>query len=135
MKAFFIPALLLTTALSLHAQTTTPTTGTPVITVTTPAINTEANLVITGTATDTGTSTGTGTTATTTTAGVKEVLYQIEGSSKWKKATLAGKGTASATWFVNFKNKSAVGKRIYFRAVDVEGKESDVLGRRFKRGS
>lgn len=135
MKKLLFSALTLATALTASAQTTTPTTSNPVVTITTPAINTHSDLIITGTATDTGTSTGTGGGATTTAAGVKAVYYQIDGSSKWRKATLTAKGTASTTWLVQFRNKSSVGKRIFFRAVDVEGNESDIVGRRFKRGS
>lgn len=134
MKKLLLSALLLATALSANAQTTT-TSSIPVITITTPSINTNSDLIIIGTATDTGTSTGSGTTATTTAAGVKAVYYQIDGSSKWRKATLTAKGTASTSWLVEFRNKSSVGKRIFFRAVDVEGNESDIVGRRFKRGS
>ena len=138
MKTLLLSALLLAPALPALAQnttTTTTTTGAPVITITTPAINTSSKLILIGTATDTGVSTGTGTTATTTAAGVKDVFYQVEGSSKWRRAQLTAKGTASTTWIVNAKISSAVGKRIIFRAVDVSGNESDLVGRRFKRGS
>jgi len=137
MKNLLLSALLLAPALPALAQTTTPpaTSGAPVITITTPSVNTASKLILIGTATDTGTSTGTGTTATTSAAGVQDVLYQVEGSSKWRRAQLTAKGTASTSWIVNIKNTSAVGKRIIFRAVDVSGNESDIVGRRFKRGS
>ncbi len=128
MKKLLLP-LLLASALPLAAQTTTPTG--PQITITTPAINIERNLIIIGTATDNTAGTGTGTTV----AGIREVYYQMEGSSKWKRARLTAKGDATTSWILDFKNKSAVGKRIYFRAVNRSGAESDIAGRRFKRGS
>ena len=133
MKKLLLSALLLAPALPAWSQTVTPApaSGIPIITITTPAINTTSHLLITGTAVDTGVTSG----STTSAAGIKEVYYQVEGSSKWRRARLTAKGQASVTWIVDTQVKTAVGKRYYFRAVDVSGNESDIVGRRFKRGS
>lgn len=133
MKYPALATLLLATAPSLMAQTATvtPDTSAPTITITTPSINTGTNVVLAGTATDTGS--GTGTSAST--GGILAVYYQEEGSSKWSKALLTSKGALTTTWIVQAKIKGATGKRYYFRAVDKSGNESDVLGRRFRRGS
>lgn len=133
MKKLPLLALWLAPALPAWSQTSAivPTSGNPVITITTPAINTTSKLLITGTAVDTGVTNGT----TTSAAGINAVYYQVEGSSKWRRARLTAKGQASVTWIVDTTVKTAVGKRYYFRAVDVSGLESDIVGRRFKRGS
>lgn len=103
----------------------------PTITIDTPSINTGTNVILTGTAKDTGSGTGTG----AATGGVQAVFYQLEGSSKWRKAQLTAKGSSDTIWVVNARIKGAAGKRYYFRAVDTSGNESDVVGRRFRRGS
>ena len=135
MKKLLLSALWLAPALPAWSQTTPPvaSTGIPLITITTPAINTTSKLLITGTAVDTGVSSGSG--STTSAAGINAVYYQVEGSSKWRRARLTATGQASVTWIVDTTVKTAVGKRYYFRAVDVSGFESDIVGRRFKRGS
>ncbi|MES2707198.1 MAG: hypothetical protein V4726_11420 [Verrucomicrobiota bacterium] len=132
MKYSAISALLLAAAPSLMAQTApVKDTSPPTIEITTPSINSGSNIVLAGTAADTGS--GTGTSAST--VGVLAVYYQEEGSSKWKKALLTSKGAAETTWVVQAKISGAAGKRYYFRAVDRSGNESDVKGRRFRRGS
>lgn len=103
----------------------------PTITLTTPALNLNQNIVIIGTATDTAEAAATD--GRTALAGVKEVRYQIEGSKKWRKAQLTGKNASTTGWMVPYENKSAAGKRILFYAVDRSGQGSAVLSTRFKR--
>lgn len=126
-----IPALSALLLAAVAAPLLAQDTSNPTIVVDTPSINSSTNVILTGTATDTGS--GTGTTASK--AGVQAVYYQVEGSSKWKKAQLTAKGSTDTIWVVNVKIKGAAGKRYYFRAVDTSGNESDVVGRRFRRGS
>lgn len=103
----------------------------PTITLTTPAQNQGAYLVIVGTATDTAESGSTG--EKVARAGIKEVRYQVEGSKKWKRAQLTAKNSTPSGWFIEFDNTSRVGKRITFYAVDRVGLGSPVISTRFKR--
>ena len=103
----------------------------PTITLTTPAQNQGAYLVIVGTATDTAESGSTG--EKVARAGIKEVRYQVEGSKKWKRAQLTAKNSTPSGWFIEFDNTSRVGKRITFYAVDRAGLGSPVISTRFKR--
>jgi hypothetical protein len=119
------PLLLTLTASGLAAP--------PTITLTTPALNLNTDIVIIGTATDTAeTATADGRTAR---AGIKEVRYQIEGSTKWRKAQLTGKNASSTGWLIPYENKSAVGKRITFYAVDRSGQGSAYISTRFKKST
>lgn len=103
----------------------------PELIINTPAIiRGQRPAVISGTATDTAE-----TTAPTAPAGVREVLYQFEGEKRWRKALLTATDAASVTWAVTLNIEGARGRRIFFRAVDVAGKESDIRGLRFRRGS
>ena len=102
----------------------------PQITITTPAIVRTRPAIISGTATDTSE-----TTEPTAAAGVKEVLYQYEGDKRWRKALITSTDSAETTWMIQIELETARGKRIYFRAVDVAGKESDIRGLRFRRGT
>lgn len=105
----------------------------PTITLTTPALNLNYNILIIGTATDTAeTATADGRTAR---AGIKEVRYQIEGSTKWRKARLTGKNASTTGWLVPYENKSAVGKLITFYAVDRSGQGSAYISTRFKHST
>lgn len=124
-KLFLLPVLLWMTVWSSQGQNTDATI--PVVTISTPSLNVYTDLIIIGTATDTA--------ATGRTAGVREVFYQVEGSQKWRKARLTSKNRTPTTWIVDFRNKSSVGKRIIFYAVDNEGRKSDVVGRHFKRST
>ena len=133
----FSTAILVAAAVPAFAQTTTPTPTAdlgPVITLTTPASIPGGKGVISGTARDAGGSTG-GTGGTSTQAGVKEVLYQFEGDTKWRKATLALPNAAETTFFFEVKINGAVGRRIYIRGTDVQGGEGDIVGRRWRKGS
>ena len=103
----------------------------PTITLTTPAQNQGAYLVIVGTATDTAELGSTGEKAAR--AGIKEVRYQVEGSKKWKRAQLTAKNSTPSGWLIEFDNTSRVGKRITFYAVDRAGLGSPVISTRFKR--
>ena len=105
----------------------------PTITLTTPALNLSRDILIIGTATDTAEAAATD--GRVALAGVKEVLYQIEGSKKWRRAQLTGKNASTTGWMVPFENKSATGKRILFYAVDRSGQGSAVLSTRFKRST
>lgn len=103
----------------------------PTITLTTPAQNQGAYLVIAGTATDTAESGTSG--EKVSMLGIKEVRYQVEGSKKWKRAQLTAKNSSPSGWFIEFDNTSRVGKRITFYAVDRAGLGSPVISTRFKR--
>ena len=103
----------------------------PVITLTTPALNQGAYLVIVGTATDTAETGASGEKAAK--LGIKEVRYQVEGSKKWKKAQLTAKNSSPSGWYIEYDNTSRVGKRITFYAVDRAGLGSQVISTRFKR--
>lgn len=105
----------------------------PTITLTTPALNLSADIVIIGTATDTPETSATD--GRVALAGIKEVRYQIEGSRKWRRAQLTGKNASTTGWMVPYENKSAAGKRILFYAVDRSGQGSAVLSTRFKRST
>lgn len=105
----------------------------PTITLTTPALNLAPEIVIIGTATDTAeTAAVDGRNAK---AGVKEVLYQIEGSRKWRKAQLTGKNASATGWMIPFENNSAVGRRVMVYAVDRSGQGSAIISTRFKRST
>ena len=123
---FLFSTFLLTLTLPLVAAP-------PTITVTTPAVNLDRNILIIGTATDTAETLATD--GRDALAGVKEVRYQIEGSRKWRKAQLTGKNASTTGWLVPYENKGSAGKRLYFYAVDRSGKGSAVLTTRFKRGT
>lgn len=110
----------------------------PVITITTPAQFSGSKAIISGTATDTEESTGGGGTGGGTTTvlgpgGVREVLYQYEGESKWRKTTVTAKGELTTTWIAEVSLKVGSTKRIYFMAVDKGGNDGEVVGRKFKR--
>ena len=105
----------------------------PTIALTTPALNPGRDIVIIGTAADTAETAATD--GRVALAGVKEVLYQVEGSKKWRKAQLTAKNASTTGWMVPYENKSAAGKRILFYAVDRSGQGSAVLSTRFKRST
>lgn len=105
----------------------------PTITVSTPALNLNSNILIVGTATDTAEVATTDGRAAL--AGIKEVRYNIEGSRKWRKAQLTGKNASTTGFIIPYENKSAVGKRITIYAVDRSGNGSAVISTRFKRSS
>ncbi len=134
-----LPVLILAGISAASAQTIPTPTPTvtdagPVITLTTPASIPGGKGIISGTAKDAGGSTG-GTGGTTTTAGVKEVLYQFEGETKWRKAKLALPNKAETTFFFDVKINGSVGRRIFIRGVDIQHGEGDIVGRRFRKGS
>ena len=123
----------------MSAQTIPPvvpavTDAGPVITLTTPALIPGGKGVISGTAKDAAGSSG-GTGGTTSAAGVKEVLYQFEGDTKWRKATLTLPNKAETTFFFNVKITGSVGRRILIRGTDIHYGEGDIVGRRFRKGS
>lgn len=123
-----ITLLLAPLLLSLPAMAAPPT-----IVLTTPAQNLNPNIVIIGTATDTVDTAATD--GKNALAGIKEVRYQIEGSRKWRKAQLTGKNAPTTGWMIPYENKSAVGKRILFYAVDRSGQGSAVISTRFKKST
>lgn len=121
---FFV---LLSCALVLGIHTASA--AAPEIDITTPSIVRTRPAIISGTATDTAE------TDPVAVAGVKEVLYQFEGDKRWRKALITSTDAASTTWMIEIELETARGKRIYFRAVDIAGNESDVRGLRFRRGT
>lgn len=132
-------ALVAAAATTASAQIINPPIATatdvgPVVTLTTPAAIPGGKGIISGTAKDTGSGTG-GTGGTATTAGVREVLWQFEGDTKWRKATLALPNAAETTFFFEVKINGSYGRRIYIRAVDIYRGEGDIVGRRFRKGS
>ena len=62
------------------------------------------------------------------------VEYRIEGSRRWRKAILTNPGETTTTYVFTYKNKKrGRARRIYVRARDEEGNESDTVGRRIFR--
>ncbi len=157
-----IACISISPALAQTPPTTNPPTPTPTPTPTTAALptltlGTEPLLpgtsgIVAGTATGSSNtvtttvpSTGTGTTSTTSTTvpnRIVEVAYQKEGSTKWRKAQLipassiplGGTTTANTVVYsVRLKVSGGRGTRYLFRATDSAGRESDIIGRRFRR--
>ncbi len=137
-------ALLALTGISAAQTTTAATADTtpPSLTIATPAVGLRtkaSSIVVTGTATDTG---GSGSGAS---KGVKELLYRIDGSSRWKKALLsspaaasgtgAGASAGGSTFAFNLPFKGRKSLRFYVRATDAKGNESDTIGRKVTYGS
>lgn len=110
---------ILALAPALHAQDTADVDA-PVITLATPEIGTtltSRKATVSGTVTDA--------------VGVKEVRYRVEGSRKWRKAVLTEAGGTETTFVILAKFKKRSHGRIYVRAVDDAGNESDTIGRRY----
>lgn len=103
------------------ATATTPAdTAAPTITITAGStISVYQKAVLSGKADDTG-----GTATGSVSSGVQQVYWRDEGSSKWRKAMMGGRGTASASWFINVTLKKKAGRRIYIKAVDGAGNEA-----------
>jgi hypothetical protein len=136
MKKLLLPFLAAALITPVFGQTTTPPAAStiPTITLTTAAGILGGKGTLIGTAKGVATTTGTGTSAVTSTSRIDHVFYQREGETKWRKAKLANRGT-DVTWLVDVKITGSVGRRYIFRAVDTQGRESDVVGRRFKKTS
>lgn len=105
----------------------------PEITLTTPAEIRGSAAIISGTAVDTEESTGGNNGIVIGQGGVREVYYQYEGESKWRKALLTARGELETTWIAEVNLKYNKPRRIYFYAVDRAGNDGPVLGRRFTR--
>ena len=66
--------------------------------------------------------------------GVSIVEYHIEGSRRWRRATLTNPDTTSTSYVFSYKNtKKGRAKRIYVRARDAAMNESDTTGRKIFR--
>ena len=106
---------------TLHAQDpVAPDTIAPEVTLSTPetgATVTSRKVTVSGTVTDE--------------VGVKEVLYRIEGSSRWRKAILTEADATSTDFVVLAKFRKRNRGRIYIRAIDAAGNESDTIGRKY----
>ncbi|MGK0184559.1 MAG: hypothetical protein ACI9R3_000332 [Verrucomicrobiales bacterium] len=106
---------------ALYAQDTVDVdVDAPVVTLATPEIGTtltSRKATVAGTVTDV--------------VGVKEVRYRVEGSRKWRKAVLTVAGGTDTTFVILAKFKKRSHGRIYVRAVDDAGNESDTIGRRY----
>ena len=89
-------------------ELTTPPTGTTL---------TSRKVVISGTVTDN--------------VGVTEVRYRVEGSRKWRKAVLTNEGETSTTFVFRAKLQKKGHSRVYVRATDAAGNESDTAGRKY----
>lgn len=110
-----------------QAQDTTA----PEITFDAPTNGTESEgsrITVSGVATDSGTDS----------AGndgiIKRVQYRIEGYRRWRTATLVTPGETSSTYVFRIKLKKKKKRRIYVRAFDNSDNESDIIGRRLRRG-
>lgn len=130
MKSVFAAFRVSSVCLGLAAMALPATAAEPQITISTTAVVRTRPAIISGTATDTAE-----TTEPVAAAGVKEVLYQFEGEKRWRKAQITATNAAETTWLIQVELDTARGRRIYFRAVDVGGKESDIRGLRFRRGT
>jgi hypothetical protein len=108
---------------TLHAQLPVDPpadTTAPEVTLSTPetgATVTSRKVTVSGTVTDE--------------VGVKEVLYRIEGSSRWSKAIVTEADATSTDFVVLAKFKKSRRGRIYIRAIDAAGNESDTIGRKY----
>jgi len=104
------------------AQDATDTTA-PEVELTTPPIGTTLDsrrVTVSGTATDD--------------VGVTRVLYRIERSRKWRKAVLTNAGEGTTTFVFNARLPKRGHTRIYVRAEDEAGNESDTIGRKYSIG-
>ena len=120
MKKFIaIPAALLAFAFSAQAQDTSPPTITMDAPVNGVAVGTD-RVTVTGDATDD--------------TGVKRVEYRIEGSRRWRRATLTNPDGTTTTYVFSYKNKKkGRARRVYVRARDDAKNESDTIGRKIFR--
>ena len=111
-------------------------TGVPTLSDLTPeaGLTNETRIVFSGTATDTAgsTSNSDGTARTETISGISRVEYRIEGSRRWRRATLTARNAETTTFFFTVSVKKGKTRRIYVRARDRKNNESDTIGRRFK---
>ena len=65
---------------------------------------------------------------------VTVVEYRIEGSRRWRRATLTNPDSSSTSYVFSYKNtKKGRAKRVYVRARDEAKNESDTLGRKIFR--
>ncbi len=81
-----------------------------------------------------GTATDTGTTLAGTPGVVSRVQYRIEGSRRWRTATLVTPNQTTTTYVFRITMKKRKGRRVYVRAFDNSRNESDIIGRRLRRG-
>ena len=66
--------------------------------------------------------------------GVHIVEYRLEGSRRWRRATLTNPDTTSTSYVFSYKNtKKGRAKRVYVRARDAANNESDTIGRKIYR--
>lgn len=72
-------------------------------------------------------------TATDATGTITRVEYRIEGSRRWKRATLTAANEATTTWVFTTTFRKRKARRVYVRAIDDSKNESDIVGRRLRR--
>ncbi|MDA0810790.1 MAG: Ig-like domain-containing protein [Verrucomicrobia bacterium] len=119
-RSLFAIAGCLALTSTLHAQApVTPDIIAPEVTLSTPdtGATVTRKVTVSGTVTDA--------------VGVKEVLYRIEGSSRWRKAILTEADATSTDFVVLATFKKGQHGRIYIRAIDAAGNESDTIGRKY----
>ena len=114
-------------------------TEAPTITLDSPANGVElegSRTSVSGTVTDTSNDTD-------VEPSIWRVQYRIEGSRRWRTATLVTPDDSTSTFFFRVTLKKKQKRRIYVRAYDNAGNgrsssnprnESDIIGRRLRRG-
>lgn len=106
-------------------------TTAPIITFDAPTngtVSEGSRITVSGTATDSGTD-------RTGTAGIiRRVQFRIEGTRRWRTATLVTPGEISTTYVFRVSLRQRQKRRIYVRALDNSRNESDIIGRRLRRG-
>lgn len=90
------------------------------------------NIVFAGNVADT-TNDAAGDGETAIPAGVAAVEYRTAKDKKWRRATLTTGGETSSLFVFTIKLGKGKGTTVYIRARDVNGNESDILGRQVKR--
>jgi len=123
-------AAVLALTLFTHTAQAQDTTA-PAITFDAPTNGTESRgsrITVSGTATDSGTD-------RTGTAGiVRRVEFRIEGSRRWRRATLVTPNETATTYVFRISLNKRRARRIFIRAFDNSNNESDIIGRRLRRG-
>ena len=121
-KLLAIPAILFAFALGAQAQDTTA----PTLTFDTPenGVVVESDRVtINGMVSDD--------------VGVVRVEFRLEGQRRWRRAIMTAPGEASSAFVTSYKNRNKKkrrrGIRVYLRAIDAAGNESDITGRRIRQ--
>ena len=104
---------------AVYGQDPAPDTTAPALTFNLPAIGatvTSRKVTISGNATDE--------------VGVTEVRYRVERSRRWRKAVLTDAGGTDTDFTIIARLPRRSHARVYIRAIDAAGNESDTIGRK-----